>query len=442
MTVDKKELRKHTEITDVDFSIEGSHLAVCHEAQGYSANGYHEPLAMKAAFNTDKVNSLDLMKALEQVTITISFEEMLQRFFGMWSRDAAVLAKLLGFETEMEAELGDEKEPDEWELQYLAGCLEDIEDQAEKFDIIKKAANNNIDELTLEQRKSLYGLHTKIQNIVENDLFTKAAVGSKAKDYAYVPDKETPSSWKLNISDAVHTRAAVAALGKGFRGNKVSIPEADRSAVKSKVRAAYKKFFPNNEVPEVIQASTEPLKEGITEPSIKSTITKNNKEDLVTKEVIDNAVTDQKDEVAVKAVTPAEYEMLSKALEDIKAQNAELIKANKKAEEEKQALLKAQEQERFEKAVAEKADFIMKMNFSDFDEEKQVLLATSLVKAENADVIVKAMQELFDRAEKAKENFAPEVGKDGKVEVAEKGDTALDLNALMMERFQKAKQNK
>lgn len=73
--------------------------------------------------------------------------------------------------------------------------------------------------------------------------------------YAYNPDPEDESKAKLNISDARHTAAAVAALGKGFRGNKVQIPEADLPAVKRKVRAAYKKFYPDNELPDILKAS-------------------------------------------------------------------------------------------------------------------------------------------------------------------------------------------
>lgn len=73
--------------------------------------------------------------------------------------------------------------------------------------------------------------------------------------YAYNPDPEDESKAKLNISDARHVAAAVAALGKGYRGNKVEIPEADLPAVKRKVRSAYKKFYPDNELPDILKAS-------------------------------------------------------------------------------------------------------------------------------------------------------------------------------------------
>lgn len=72
--------------------------------------------------------------------------------------------------------------------------------------------------------------------------------------FAYTPDPKNPSKNKLNISDARHVAAAVAALGKGFRGQKVSIPEADLPAVKKRVAAAYKKFFPKNDLPPILKS--------------------------------------------------------------------------------------------------------------------------------------------------------------------------------------------
>lgn len=79
--------------------------------------------------------------------------------------------------------------------------------------------------------------------------------GVPASGWAYTPDKTETSTWKLNISDATHVSGAVSALGKGFRGNKVQIPEEDLPAVKRKVRAAYKKFHPDLDMPEILKAS-------------------------------------------------------------------------------------------------------------------------------------------------------------------------------------------
>jgi len=86
-----------------------------------------------------------------------------------------------------------------------------------------------------------------------------------ATDYAYVPDPEAPSTWRLRMTaspgadpDGGIVGAALAALGKGFRGNKVEIPAADLPKVKAKIRAAWLKAHPDKEskdVPEVVRES-------------------------------------------------------------------------------------------------------------------------------------------------------------------------------------------
>lgn len=83
--------------------------------------------------------------------------------------------------------------------------------------------------------------------------------------YAYVPDAASPSTWKLRLwatptggPDSGIVGDAVAALGKGFRGNTAKIPAADLAAVKAKVAAAWKKANADksvDEMPEVLKAA-------------------------------------------------------------------------------------------------------------------------------------------------------------------------------------------
>lgn len=100
------------------------------------------------------------------------------------------------------------------------------------------------------------------------DDLTKATKTEGGKEYpasafAYVPDPEKPSTWKLRLIDdsgemtAKQVGMAVAALGAGFRGNKVQIPEGDLAKVKAKVRAAWKKVNPDaEEVPAVLKSES------------------------------------------------------------------------------------------------------------------------------------------------------------------------------------------
>jgi hypothetical protein len=106
-----KDLENFSEITDVSFDHEGSHLAVCHRAQGHGANGWKD-IALLMKSEDIEVNA-DILKALSQVTVELSMEEFLVRFFGLYWSDAEKLTHLLGMETEFEYYLKEQEEYEE-----------------------------------------------------------------------------------------------------------------------------------------------------------------------------------------------------------------------------------------------------------------------------------------------------------------------------------------
>lgn len=81
---------------------------------------------------------------------------------------------------------------------------------------------------------------TKTEDGIE---FPKAA-------YAYAPDADTPSGWKLRLWESLEKKVTRAQLGRaaaafspgGFRGQKVSIPTAEVASVKRKIRSEYHKL--------------------------------------------------------------------------------------------------------------------------------------------------------------------------------------------------------
>ena len=97
-------------------------------------------------------------------------------------------------------------------------------------------------------------------------------------DYAYTPD-DVPSHWKLRLTNTPGGKpdphivgAAVAALGAGFRGNKVRIPAADLPMVKRRVlRAWHATHGKDEEVPAVLKASTDDV-EGTAPPGWKHSV--------------------------------------------------------------------------------------------------------------------------------------------------------------------------
>jgi len=121
---------------------------------------------------------------------------------------------------------------------------------------------------------------------------TEDGVQYPSSAFAYAPDPEKPSDWKLRLwedADKKMTRAqlgrAAAALSPGgFRGQKVEIPAADMSGVKRKIRAAYKSLdVADEDIPRWVQevnmirdyiheSITIPLNEGTAENMAKGIV--------------------------------------------------------------------------------------------------------------------------------------------------------------------------
>lgn len=83
---------------------------------------------------------------------------------------------------------------------------------------------------------------------IEEAKKTEGGIEYPASAYAYVPDKDQPSTWKLRLWQDPEQKITKSQLGRasaalspgGFRGNRVEIPSDDLPAVKQKVRRAYK----------------------------------------------------------------------------------------------------------------------------------------------------------------------------------------------------------
>lgn len=119
-----------------------------------------------------------------------------------------------------------------------------------------------LDEISTVDRPAQTGA---MAAIIKGATKTEGGKAFPASDYAYVPDKSQPSTWKLRLTstpggspDAKIVGAAAAALGPGYRGQKVQIPTAAKAKVVARVRAAWQKANPDKDktdMPEVLQKS-------------------------------------------------------------------------------------------------------------------------------------------------------------------------------------------
>ena len=139
--------------------IKSKGIALCHKLQGYGANNRPVSLLMKSELSPDQLTK-DVIKALRQVTLEISFEEYLRRFFDMWSYDAETLAFLLGFKTE-------------WE-EYLENCepenvdnYRDFMEERLSYITLLKAANEGKTDFTLEEEYELIKAQQQFEKALE-----------------------------------------------------------------------------------------------------------------------------------------------------------------------------------------------------------------------------------------------------------------------------------
>lgn len=128
-------------------------IALTHKDQGYSANNRHVSLLTKSEVDPDKL-TVDIIKSLEQVQLTLSMEEYLRRFFCLWSGDAELLTKVLGMKTEFEQSIEDNPpDDDSWEAEWNERHQEYLEDKLSTVTIIKKAREGS--ELSLLEQYEL-----------------------------------------------------------------------------------------------------------------------------------------------------------------------------------------------------------------------------------------------------------------------------------------------
>lgn len=155
-------------MSEKTITIKEKGIALCHKSQGYSANNRPVSLLMKSDLQPEQLTD-DIVKALRQVTVELSFEEYLRRFFDMWYDDAKALAHMLGFEIEEEAWA--KEHPDwEWAQADAESCIAWLEERCDNVTIHKAAKEGK--QLSVVDQYSLL----KTQQIFEQvtaDLFDK-----------------------------------------------------------------------------------------------------------------------------------------------------------------------------------------------------------------------------------------------------------------------------
>lgn len=171
-------------LTDITFSHEEAHLALCSKSQG-AANNWNKALIMKA-----NNFSPEMIQKAQKIQVTMEIPEFLQKFFGLWYEDSQVLARLMGYEPEEQEQEPEDFDYDDW-----------IEERVSSFQIMK----------SLHEAKSLPDALSKLTEQDYLDILTDQLEIEKALKAL---DKESKDSKADTSTKVENTKVEASASRK------------------------------------------------------------------------------------------------------------------------------------------------------------------------------------------------------------------------------------
>ena len=171
-------------LSDISFSHEGAHLALCSKSQG-AANNWNKALIMKG-----HNFSPEFIQKMQQIQVTYELPDFLRKVMGLYYEDAELLARMMGY-VEPEKE---EEDYDDWYKNY-------IEEKLQSFTIIK----------ALHEAKNLPDALSKLTEQDYLDVLQDQAMVEKALKKEL--DKETEVS-KADTSTKVENTKVEASASK------------------------------------------------------------------------------------------------------------------------------------------------------------------------------------------------------------------------------------
>lgn len=128
----------------------------------------------------------------------------------------------------------------------------DIDNKVAAITAVNDELRNRLEtQTTFGKDKKWQPLTDKLNKLInKQETKREGGIDYPSSDFAYVPDREAPSTWKLRLAEERPGNITVSQLGRaaaalspgGFRGNRVQIPSADMAKVKNRIRSEYRKL--------------------------------------------------------------------------------------------------------------------------------------------------------------------------------------------------------
>ncbi|MCP4161570.1 MAG: hypothetical protein GY760_15970 [Deltaproteobacteria bacterium] len=331
---------------------------------------------------------------------------------------------------------------------------------------------SNVDKPAQAPAKALIIKRATDEEVLKAEMKTEDGKKFPSKDFAYTPDKNKPSTWKLRLTstpggkpDPRIVGAATAALGKGFRGNKVQIPAAALSGVKNKVRAAWKKANPDkstDEIPSVLKKGVDmseftqadldaAVKKAVEDVTVKLT----KSESLAKMNDSQKVFYNDLDESGKGSFLKMSSDDMNKEIEKVKKSDDSFIADGKTIRkstvgEEVFALLKSQN-DRIEKAEKDSKEAIEKSKDQVFQKKASEMFKNLPGTPETQGAVLKAIDSMEEDVKKtitemlkAGENgMTTEVdmfksyGDDGEIVITKKDDKEQGSMAILQKKYKK-----
>lgn len=203
-------------LSNMDFSGETAAIALVHKDQGGPANLSPKALILKAVNPVADI-SKEIQKA--QVQVTMSFQEFLRKFFGMYSEDALVLARLLGME---------EVPPEVEEVEYEDYYENYINERVASFNIMKALhESTDLEKAVAELDQKDFLLVLQEQAKVEKAL----AAYDKKKAKKTTPKPKTKEE---NMTTETVEKSQLESIQKALEDTKNALQAAQEEIAKAK----------------------------------------------------------------------------------------------------------------------------------------------------------------------------------------------------------------
>lgn len=213
----KTKSKTKRKLSDIDFSGEGSHIALVSKQQGGAASGANYKLVLKA--NNFSEESIEKM---QQVKVTLELPDFLRRFFSIYSEDAEILARMMGYE-KPEAEAPEVVESKDYYEDYIQSKLE-------AFEILKSANDaESLSEILSELDENEYLAMLNDQALIEKALEAIEKATKESAPAASAEGNDTSTNAGVENIEGVSTSVNKEELEKSKMEDEVKVETVEKA---------------------------------------------------------------------------------------------------------------------------------------------------------------------------------------------------------------------